>query len=105
VPLEVLDALDQVLRDRPEQWRNLALAALTVRPKDWRDVRKALAQNTAGRAAGSTTRRERKRARRAADGINVGPGLTVYVATDASPRPEVDATALVVRPHVNAATE
>jgi hypothetical protein len=104
VPIEVLNALDEVFRDRPAQWRSLSLAALAVHPKDWRDVRKALAQNAAGRAAGSTTRRERKRARRASGGINVGPGLTVYVATEASPPPEVDARTLVVRLHSDAAT-
>ncbi|MEU8392231.1 hypothetical protein [Micromonospora sp. NPDC048843] len=96
VPSEVLNALDEVLRTRPEYWRSLALATLSVRPKDWREVRRALARHGARQSAGSTKRRDRKRVRRTARGFTVSPCLTVYFATGA-PLPEVDATTLVVR--------
>ncbi|MEV7282955.1 hypothetical protein AB0O01_00020 [Streptomyces sp. NPDC093252] len=82
---EVLYALDLVHRERPQHWSDLAIAALAVPPDDWRSVRTAL---RAARSA-TGTRRERKRARRAADGIRLSPRLTVYVrpADDESPTP------------------
>lgn len=72
---EVLDALDLVQQNRPEDWHDLAIAAMAVEPGDWRPVAKALQLARSG----ASTRRDRKRARRAADGIALSPQLTVYV--------------------------
>jgi hypothetical protein len=103
VPPEVLTALNDVLGDRPEHWHHLAVATLAVRPTDWRIVEKALEQNSAALTSRGSTRRERKRARRAAAGITLGCGLIVYIAGGEAPaQPEADATALVVHSNVEA---
>ncbi|MEU1320971.1 hypothetical protein [Streptomyces tibetensis] len=92
---EVLDALDVVHRERPQDWNGLAIAALAVQPEDWRPVRKAL---RAAQPAASGTRRARKRARRAADGIRLSPHLTVYVrsSTDEASPPPLGPTTLLL---------
>ncbi|MFB8215708.1 hypothetical protein [Streptomyces anulatus] len=84
---EVLDALDVVHRERLQDWHELAIAALAVQPEDWRPVRKAL---RGAQPVTTGTRRARKRARRAADGIRLSPHLTVYVRSstdETSPSP------------------
>ncbi|MGW8775909.1 hypothetical protein [Streptomyces sp. NPDC055794] len=92
---EVLDALDIVHRERPQDWNQLAIAALAVQPEDWRPVRKTL---RTAQPVPTGTRRARKRARRAADGIRLSPHLTVYVrsSTDETPPPPLGPTALLL---------
>ncbi|MFC3384407.1 hypothetical protein [Couchioplanes azureus] len=101
VPREVLAALDEVLRDRPEHWRNLSVSVLAARPENWQSLRKALRQQAVGGAAIATTRRARKRARRACGGIKVGRNLTVFLATDLLPQQVLNETILVVRPNID----
>ncbi|MCX4538434.1 hypothetical protein OHA79_50910 (plasmid) [Streptomyces sp. NBC_00841] len=96
IPSEVLDALDLVQQSRPEDWRHLAIAALAVKPAEWQPLRRALHPTKPG----SSTRRDRKRARRAADGIRLSPHLTVYVcdSLNAPPPPLGPATLLITPP-------
>ena len=92
---EVLHALDLVQQDRPQDWHDVGIAALEVTPGDGRPVRKAL--QSPGPGAG--TRRDRKRARRAADGIALSPRLTVYVrdsTQETAPPPALGPTTLLL---------
>jgi hypothetical protein len=94
---EVLHALDLVQQERPQDWHDVAIAALAVKPGDWNSVRKALQPARPG----TGRRRDRKRARRAADGIRLSSRLTVYVrdsAHETSPPPLGPATLLLRTP-------
>ncbi|WP_316784521.1 hypothetical protein [Streptomyces sasae] len=95
IPAEVLHALDLVQQDRPQDWHAVATATLAVRPADWRPVRKALQPARPG----AGTRRDRKRARRTADGVRLSSRLTVYVrdSTQATPPPPRGPAALLLR--------
>lgn len=99
IPSEVLDALDLVQQGRPEDWRHLAIATLAVKATDWQPVRRALHPTKPGKR----TRRDRKRARRAADGIRLSPHLTVYVcdSLDTPPPPLGPATLLITTPETD----
>lgn len=99
IPSEVLDALDLVQQGRPEDWRHLAIATLALKATDWQPVRRALHPTKPGKG----TRRDRKRARRAADGIRLSPHLTVYVcdSLDTPPPPLGPATLLITTPETD----
>ncbi|WP_211192474.1 hypothetical protein, partial [Actinoplanes sp. TBRC 11911] len=96
VPLEILRALDEALRDRPEHWGGLAQAAFAIQPKNWREFHRKLRQHGAAQSAQHLKRRDRKRARRASHSIAVGAGLTVRFTTEASPS-TIDSTTLIPR--------
>ncbi|MFD6743243.1 hypothetical protein ACWHA6_38210 [Streptomyces anthocyanicus] len=93
---DVLRALDLVQQDRPQDWHDLAIAALAIKPNAWQPVRKALQSPQSGVGR----RRDRKRARRAADGIRLSPRLTVYVRDSvhesAAPPPSLGPAALLL---------
>ncbi|GLW90156.1 nuclease-related domain-containing protein [Actinokineospora globicatena] len=75
VPLEVLAALDDVLRTRADRWHPLAAAALSVQPQRWAAVRKALRTVSPTR----TSRRAKKNANRAKGGLNLAGDLTIII--------------------------
>jgi hypothetical protein len=77
VPPEVIDALDEVLRVRPDRWHTLATEAFSVEPQRWTAVRKAIEATTARRIS----RRAKKNANRAKGGLRLTDNLTVIVGT------------------------
>jgi hypothetical protein len=98
VPAEVLAALDLVLQVRPHHWSQLATSVLEVTPRGWRSVQRALKRPH--EPAVKPTRNQRRRARRATDGIRLSSKLTIFTPHEHSPEQpmDLDATSLVVVP-------
>ncbi|WP_027930126.1 NERD domain-containing protein [Amycolatopsis thermoflava] len=82
VPAEVLEALTNVMEQRPGHWHSLTVEALSVPPTRWSPLVKALKTARAERQS----RKGRKHVRRASTGLRLTDNLTVCIVDDNNAR-------------------